>query len=293
MFDKLRELAVQWAAQKLSVQNSGRYKLSDRQAMSEIFQMPGTAGPLVNAATSMQVSAVYACVSLIAGAIASLPLAFYKRAADGGRESIKHDLWWLFNEQPSPLIPAAVFWEYIITAILLQGDGFAMLVRDRNGVIKEIIPLSPLDVQVMRDGSTLTYAVNDQHLGTFGVHQDDMLHFFGFGFNGLRCMSVIKHAAAQAIGTALSTDQYATSFFHNGAHPSHVITYPNPVTAEQIDALRSRWAQRTAGLSNAHMPLVLTSGATVKELSLNAEDAQLMEVRKFTVIDICRAFGVP
>jgi phage portal protein BeeE len=38
---------------------------------------------------------------------------------------------------------------------------------------------------------------------------------------------------------------------------------------------------------------VLTNGITAKELSALAEDSQLLEARKFQVIDIARAFGVP
>jgi phage portal protein BeeE len=132
------------------LQASSKYQLSDRPAMAEIFQLPSSgAGPAVTPTTAMQVTAVYACIALIAGAIASLPLAFFERTdGDKRRKRIKHDLWWLFNEQPSPLLPAAVFWEYIIATRFLHGDGFALIVRDRNGgKITEVLPLSPLEVE--------------------------------------------------------------------------------------------------------------------------------------------------
>src|SRR5205814_313822 len=47
------------------------------------------------------------------------------------------------------------------------------------------------------------------------------------------------------------------------------------------------------GADNSHKPLVLWGGMTAKELSLNAEDAQLLESRRFQVEDIARAFGIP
>jgi hypothetical protein len=47
-------------------------------------------------------------------------------------------------------------------------------------------------------------------------------------------------------------------------------------------------------MDNAHrLPLVLTEGTEAKEISINAKDAQLLEARKFQVVDIARAFGVP
>jgi phage portal protein BeeE len=135
------------ASRALSVRNDARYKLSDREAMAELFQANArrAAG---DATTAMQVTAVYACIALLAGAQAILPLCFFERVDNlAGRKRIKHDLWWLFNEQPSPLIPAAVFWEYIGATRKLQGDGFALMVRNRAGTITEMLPLSPLEVR--------------------------------------------------------------------------------------------------------------------------------------------------
>jgi HK97 family phage portal protein len=288
------------ASRALSVRNDARYKLSDREAMVELFQLSTHAGPAVNPNTAMQVTAVYACIALLAGAQAILPLCFFERVDNlAGRKRVKHDLWWLFNEQPSPLIPAAVFWEYVVTCRKLQGDGFALMVRNRAGAITEILPLSPQDVyDIRRTGNRYVYSVWAEDLNggePFGVHQDDMLQFYGFGFNPRtgRSRSVISWAARQSIATALAADEFSGRFFSNGAQPSHVITYKGPVKTEAIDSLRQRWAERQAGLANSHKPLVLTHGAELKELSINPEDAQLLATRQFQVEDIARAFGVP
>lgn len=288
----------QGGAERAGIQASdARYVLTDREAMADIFQTRSLAGPPVTASTAMQVTTVYACIALIAGAISSLPLNFFERTDSvGGRKRISHDLWWLFNEQPTPLMAAAVFWEYILATRFLHGDGFALLIRNRAGAIVEVLPLSPLEVDVKRMDKQLFYTVNSPDLGKpFGVYQDDMLHFMGFGFNLRtgRSLSIIRHIARQVIGTALATDEFSARFFSQGAQPSHVIRFPGPVKEEQINALRLRWEERQAGLGNSHKPLVLTNNADVKELSLKPADAQLLETKRFSVEDICRPFGVP
>src|SRR4051794_21278833 len=74
---------------------------SDVDAMLQMFGEPLTpAGAQVNDKSAMRVSAVYACVRLIAGAIASLPLPLYERTAEG-RKPAEHDYWWLLNERPA------------------------------------------------------------------------------------------------------------------------------------------------------------------------------------------------
>lgn len=285
-------------APTLGIVNAGeQYVLSDREAMAEIFHLPSYAGPPVTTASAMRVTAVYACITLIAGAIASMPVGFFQRTDDSdGRKRVKHPLWWLFNGRPSPLIPAAVFWEYVIATKILHGDGFALIVRNRMGEILELVPLSPLEVATERVGNQIVYVVNSPDLGKpFGVNRDDMLHFHGFGFNTRtgRGLSVIQHVARQAIGNALGADEFAGRFMANSAQPAHVITFPAGVKDEQITALKERWAERRAGVVHAGKPLILTNGATVKELTMTLEDAQLLETRRFTVEDIARALGVP
>jgi HK97 family phage portal protein len=121
-----------------------------------------------------------------------------------------------------------------------------------------------------------------------------MLHFHGFGFDGVRSMSVIRYAAKSATGNAIAMDEYSGKFFANGSHPSMILKSTKFMDEEQKESLRKAFAQKYSGLDNAHrVPLVLTEGLEAQQISITAEDAQLIEARQFTVIDIARAFGVP
>lgn len=265
---------------------------SDPQIIELLGGAPAASGFPVTSETAMRVSAVYACIRLLAGAIASVPIGVY-REVDGIREEIEPDLWWLLNEQPIDNWTAASMWEWVIQCICLRGDGFVELVR-RGAKVQSLRPLYPDWVDVRKIDDTLIYVVTDRETGTVRtLHQDDMLHFAGFGFNGLRSMSVIQWAAFQSIGVALAADTYSGSFFANGAAPKHVITASGEMDEEQIDTLKREYTRKYSGAENAAKPMVLTEGLTIKEMSMKAVDAQLLEARKFQVIDIARAFGVP
>ncbi len=252
-------------------------------------------GVTISAATSLRVSAVYACVQRIAGSIASLPLHTYKRTQDG-RERAAHPIWWLLNEQPTGRYSAAAMWEKVAADILLRGDSFIFIARDALGGVKELIPLPHGNVDVIRDdkqvGGELTYYVRDAK--TFGVDAADMLHIPGLGFDGTRSMSVIQYAARNAAGTAMAMDEYAGKFFSGGAHPSIVLQTDGKMSADQISKLQATFASKYGGVENAHkLPLVLTEGLKAEALSISATDSQLLEARRFQVVDIARAFGVP
>lgn len=252
------------------------------------------AGPAVNESTAMSVGAVYACVKLIAGAIASLPLPIYQRTPDG-RERVEHDLWWLLNEQPNPAMSAAVLREYLMSSVLLQGDGFAIIQRPSR-ISPKIVgfePVHPARVQVKAKDGRLHYTVFDDATTSRGYDQDDILHVPGIGFDGLRSIPPIRHAAKQAVGLALAAEEHSARFFSNGARPDIALEIPGTLKEDQVTVLRETWQERFGGASKSHLPAVLTGGVKVHELTMNAEDAALILTRQFQVVDIARIFGVP
>lgn len=255
-----------------------------------------TSGVSVNHLSAMQVAAVHACVQRISGAISVLPLHTYRTDGDVKARQPRDDLWYKLNEQPSAQYTAASHWEGVSIAQLLRGDAFTWIRRGTNNSIRELLPLPYGSVNPIRqtDGSVRYYITLPEYGINTWLEPSEILHFPGFGFDGLRSMSVIKYAAKNAVGNALAMDTYSGKFFEGGAHPSIILSAPGKMSPEQVTALQGAFQRKYAGLDNAHKtPLVLTEGLAAKEISLSAEDAQLLEARKFQVIDIARAFGVP
>lgn len=248
----------------------------------------------VNAQTAMRVSAVYACIARIAGAIASLPVPLYERTDDGRKKIDNAPLWWMLNEQPHPIWSAASMWEWVIGCNCLRGDAFIQIQRNSGGQPNGLLPLHPDTVTPENAGDHLVYYIQPRDGGNpYGLHQDDVLHIPNLGFDGLRSPSVIRHAAMQSIGIALAADDYSGKLYANGAMPKHAFFWEGKVEPDQIDLLQRTYAERYTGSSQVGKPMVLSKGVEMKEMSMTAVDAELLESRKFQVIDIARAFGVP
>lgn len=258
-----------------------------------------SAGFSVVEQTAMQVSAVYASVALIGGAIASIPLLTYKRTKTG-REEFDTDLWRLLNEEPHPDYPAACFWESMLSALLLHGDAFAIIHRPsmRSDQITSFEWVHPRRVTVKRIDDSLVYVIQDDMLtggdgSSTAYTAADIIHVPGPGFNGLRGMSQIRYTLRNAAGIAMAADSYSAAFFENGARPDFALEFPNNPTTEQQEMIRKSWADRHAGSANAHLPALLTGGAKIHQMTMNAEDSQLIATREFQIEDIARIFGVP
>lgn len=250
----------------------------------------------------MRVSAVFACTRLICGAIASLPIDIYKRDKDQRTKQLTtHPYWWLLNEEACAQWTSASFWEFVVAQMLLRGDSIVYIVRESPGSpnIKALLPFRREQVIIMRrppdnprTPPKLTYFFTTPE-GSFGAEQEDVLHFPGFEFNGINSLSVIQWGARNGIGIAMRADEFAGKFFSQGAQPQIAVTSPKQMSPDQQNRFKQAWSDKYQGQGPTGIPLILTEGLDVKELSMTMVDAQLMETRKWQVTDIARAFGVP
>lgn len=110
-----------------------------------------SSGKTVNERTAMQATAVYACVRILAEAIAGLPLHVYRYRSDGGKEKIPfHPLYYLLHDEPNPEMTSFVFRETLMSHLLLWGNAYAQVVRNGRGQAVALYPLLPNKMEVSR-----------------------------------------------------------------------------------------------------------------------------------------------
>ncbi len=277
------------------------YPLSTAGRGSTLYNLIANAGSgVVSEAQAMRIGAVYASVALIGGAIAAMPFHLYQRT-DTGRARYDTDLWWLLNEAPEPAWTAASAWHYAAQSILLRGDAFRQIHR-ASAYSPRIIgfePIHPDAMQVDRiDGrNRYTFWVRTS-TGTVEKRvrdQDDMLHFPGVGFDGLRSLTPVTAALGQSASLAKAADEQAASFFKGGSRADHAVIVPKELKLDedQRALLKESWAAQKQHYTDTGVPPFLVGGMDIKQLTINAKDAQLLETRQQSVEDIARIMGVP
>ena len=110
------------------------------------------AGEQVDEKAAMQIPTVYACVRLLAESIAALPLHLYRVTDNNGNKekARDHPLYKILYRQPNPEMTAFVFWETLMTHLLLWGNAYAQIVRDGKNTVLGLYPLLPENVEVDR-----------------------------------------------------------------------------------------------------------------------------------------------
>ena len=260
---------------------------------------PTAAGKSVNERSAMQLTAVYACVRILAEGIAGLPLHLYKCGKNGSREKVvDHPLYFLLHDEPDPEMTSFVFRETLMTHLLLYGNCYCQIIRDGRGQVTALYPLMPNQMSVDRDEKGQLYytylcsgeEADTMKKGTVYLLPEDVLHIPALGFDGLVGYSPIA-MAKNSIGMGLACEEYGAKFFANGAAPSGVLEHPG--TIKDITRLRESWNAIYGGSKNAGKVAILEEGMHYSPISISPNEAQFLETRKFQVDEIARIFHVP
>lgn len=258
-----------------------------------------TSGKNVNEMTALQTTAVYACVRILAEAIASLPIHVYRHTDEGKEQDVNHQLYYLLHDEPNPDMTSFVFRETLMSHLLIWGNAYAQIIRDGRGQVLALYPLLPDRMTVKRDEKGELYYVyqrseednpNFKDKGNIILKKSEVLHVSGLGFDGLIGYSPIA-MAKNAVGITLATEEYGASFFANGANPGGVLEHPGIL--KDPSKVRESWNQVYQGTNNSHKVAVLEEGMSYKTIGIPPNEAQFLETRKFQINEIARLYRIP
>ena len=247
----------------------------------------------VDEESALKISTVYACVKVISETIASLPLNLLKELTNGDSEKAKqHPLYTILKDVPNSEMSSFTFREMLMTNLLLWGNAYALIRRNKNGEITELYPLKSKNMVVERDMTTnaikYTYTNNRGITKTYSPKQ--IFHIPAFSFDGIIGVSPITYAR-EAMGLALATEEFGARFFGNGARPGGVLEHPGVL--KDPEKLRESWNKVYQGTANSHKVAVLEEGMKYHEIGMSPEDSQFLQTRSFQIAEICRIFRVP
>ncbi|WP_151753316.1 phage portal protein [Acinetobacter soli] len=237
--------------------------------------------------SAMTLSAVFACVKILTESVATLPLQMYKLNADGTRSQVKdHDVIRLLYNKPNRYQTRVEFFEQLMLNLVA---GNAYVKKDYSGkklVSLQVINSGSVDPSIRDDGTPIYKC----RLGSSTVEYTDNqiwhIKLFGTGFVG---MSPIAYGA-QSIGIGLAGSDKTSRLMSNGAKPTGALKTDKYLKKEQRDALRGELDILING-DDGDLA-VLEGNMQFEKISLTPADLELIEIRKLSVEESCRFFGV-
>jgi len=272
----------------------------DREMDQAISGRPTFTGVDVSENSSLNYTAVYACVRVRAEALSSLSLHLYRRDGKTTERATTHRLYRLLHDSPNEEMTAVELLETSQAHLDTWGNAYLWLdvpKMGRNaGYVQGIYPLKPDRVTPKRVKGRLQYDYRRQREDgseeqvTYDLAE--VLHVPGLGYDGVMGYSPVG-MARQAIGMGLALEEFGARYFGQGTHPAGVMTNVALPPGTSLDAFNAYLREQYQGLGKAHSIMTVTGDAKYQPLTMPLEDAQFLSTRKFQLAEIARIYRVP
>jgi HK97 family phage portal protein len=269
-----------------------RFSLNDPAAVDMFLSGGGgktSSGVAVNGELALAHAPWWRGINLISSDVGKLPLITYQREGEGKVRAKDHPAYRLLRRKPCSWLPAFQFKRLLTSHALSRGNGYAYIFRNGDNSPYDIVPLDP-DVTTPVRANSVTYYTTKVNGEDRKLLARDVLHIKGLGYDGLVGYSVWGKAK-ESLGLGIGTRKYASVFFKNNSRPNIALEMPGNLGDKEMKELRASWERMQGGLDEAHRVALLKGGMKIHEFSINARDAQLLELRQFEIREIANFLG--
>lgn len=243
----------------------------------------------------------FTCLKLLSETLAKMPLKFYQKTDNGVFVADDTDLSFKLKYKPNNLMTPTIFWATVENNRNHYGNAYVWIRREYipkkyGGDLKIkdfwIMDSNSVNVYVL-DNGTLVYQYTDWITKqVYYFNQDEVLHFkTSATFDGIIGKSV-RDILKDTVNTNLSSQKFLNELNENGVSARLTITVDADVTESDKKKLAKRLAEFSSGIKNAGKLMPIPAGMRVQPLDIKLTDAQFLEIRRYTALQIAGAFGV-
>lgn len=252
--------------------------------------------PVFGRTKAMKVSAVYRCVDVISDSVAQLPFVLYRLDEKDYKYRYKtHPTYRLLGVEPSQGVTRFTLMKTLVSSVLLYGNGYAWIERNRKGDAIGLYFLHHSLVNVVFIPDPDGNRVKRYQVSGFPslVEPHDMIHIMNFSYDGITGISTLEHAES-AVSLAYYAEGNAKQFFKGGSNiRGYLTTKGYSLNKDQRTQIREQWTEGMNLEEGTQKSIPVLSGdLSYVPVTVNPVDSQLLESREYSVVDICRFFGV-
>lgn len=236
-----------------------------------------------------RIGTVFACVDRRATTLAKLPFQVYRRNGDKRERVHDHRMSYLLEVRPNKYQSPMAYKKYIMVNMLLRGFACIYKKYGRYGEIEELIPWNSAEVGVLKllDRDEYVY----QYRGNTYT-EDEVIYIPYLSSDGKRGKApmTVARESAEAVGDMA---RHLKKFYKSGAVKQGALKMTQPLSRDAKKKLKRQWAELYGGANQSGEPAVLDNGMEWMDISLPFSDAQFIESKRLTALDIAAIFNVP
>jgi HK97 family phage portal protein len=244
---------------------------------------------------ALKVPSVWRCVNIISDACAMLPWGVWQRGDDGTVTRVfNNPAEWLLGTAPNAEMTAFNFRKTLMVHALLQGNGYAEIERDKRGAPYALWLIDDPDrVEPGRDvNGRLVYKVTQPAGETVYIPAADMFHVRGLATEGIVGLGIMA-VARRTLSINAALEDVTSSYFQQGMRTPGFVKIKGTKGLEALKNLVTIIREQFTGARNFHTPIPLDSDMEFQPAGQTLKDSEFIDMRKFSLRDVCRWFGVP
>ncbi|HWQ59047.1 MAG TPA: phage portal protein [Clostridia bacterium] len=242
----------------------------------------------------------YSCMKILSEAIGKLPYKLLRRNVDGGVDEARdHYLYRILRYQPNPYMTATHFWSTVELCRNHFGNAYVMIRGAGRDMSLWILDPGRMriwwdDAKMLADAPMLWYVYNDEKGKQHILRYDEVLHFktsmsLDAGVTGLPVCDILSLTVQSNITAQRTLDR----LYENGFVAKAIVQYTGALNKELEKGfvkLLEDYAQGKVEESPNFIPIPL--GTSITPLNIKLTDAQFIEIRRYSALQIAGAFGI-
>jgi HK97 family phage portal protein len=267
--------------------------VSEWDALRDLDSIGSASGETVSAKKAFSIPAFYQAVSMISGDVAKLPMATYRRRADGGRDMFREhhafkrvNLVGMANEE----INTFKFWRRLMIGALVYNNGYAWIDKNNRGEVLGLYNLLSDRTAPCRIGGKYKF-VTEVKGRMIQLEPDEVMHIEGPSLDGFAGEELVK-LFKDLFGAALAKRKFSSRFFRNGMMAGGVLAVPPGAKPETVKKVQAGLKEKYSNTDNAFKTLVLRDGYKWFSTQVDPSKAQLHEATEQDAREIARIFNV-
>ena len=256
---------------------------------------------------ALTVSAVYRATELRAKTIGQMPVQYQRKSEEGGNFTpwmmgLGKRMNYLLQEEPNPLMSGPALWEQVTINRLMWGNGFVYIERDVFGDPIHLWLAECGGYNYGNDTYSITYITNYGPRMKDDVKPQDIMHFantFRYRDGSFWGKSVIRYAA-ETLSLIKTQKAQSLETAAKGGRVKLIVGEEKPAgTASTVASGLYNKEQMNAYADEINDRIyqkdvvALRGLEKVQNISMSAQDMQLLEQLNLGLDDVARFWGVP
>lgn len=250
----------------------------------------------------------FTCLKMMSETVAKMPWKAYKKTKQGVQEIEDSDeITRLLKERPNPYTTPTAFWNAVEMNRNHYGNAYVYIQREfkrkkYGGECKttalwvmesDRVTILVDDKGYFENKGKIWYAYGDKYSGEQYIFaHEDVMHFKTShsldGITGLPVQTILKNT----VEGVLESQRFLNSLYKNGLTAKATLEYTGELNEEAVEKLRRVFERYGNGSQNTGKMLPVPLGMKLTPLDVKLTDAQFIELKKYSALQIAAAFGI-